>query len=71
MALFKKHSLQLSELLRLIPEKIFVQTYQDTQVVYYAKLHIISRPYRQLCGLFVNNLYVLLRCAQHLAFTCE
>lgn len=38
MAVFKKHSLQLSELLKLIPEEIFEQTARDTQVDYYAKV---------------------------------
>ncbi|GHT07549.1 hypothetical protein AGMMS49525_16710 [Bacteroidia bacterium] len=38
MAKFTKHSLQLSELLRLIPEEIFVEIARDTQVDYYAKV---------------------------------
>ncbi|MDR2056911.1 MAG: hypothetical protein LBP83_01245, partial [Dysgonamonadaceae bacterium] len=37
MAIFKKHSLPLSELLKLIPEDIFVEIARDTHVDYYAK----------------------------------
>jgi hypothetical protein len=38
MALFKKHTLQLSKLLQLIPEEIFLQIAEDTNVDYYSKV---------------------------------
>jgi hypothetical protein len=37
MAIFKQHSLQLSKLLHLIPDDLFVEIIRDTKVDYYAK----------------------------------